>query len=297
VGLTRNGAASWSGRDVRVVIDPTGAPIIVYNIDGEFNVAERWNGSDWTLLSGRLNLGASAAHRPRVAIAGNTLVVAWIEAGQVAIRRLDLTTSQWDAGVWVPGPNNPLDIDLAVDAGGLAVIAYSEGLLGSTLYAVRQINASAWTSLGEIGTRPSTAPVLEFGVHLGVFNLVRVVWIEDTGNFFLRAAQFDGTTWTPLTGLPETRIVQSSLRLRSLSVNRGLSPFAFAYALDTAAGSDVGVHDVTPSGLVPVGPVITSHPRVGQLSLAMTQPNQATLAQSQRDATGTFRLAVRRHTP
>ena len=299
VGLTRNANDAWSGRDVGLVLDAGGAPVIVYTRDDEFIVAERWNGSDWNLLSGRLN-GAGSGRRPRLALAGNTLVFAWIEAGQVALRRYRLDAREWGAAAFVPGPLNPFDIDLAVDASGLAVIAYSDGVLGSTLRALREGPAGTWTTLGaEIGARPFNAPnVVEFGVHVDVAGAVRIAWVEGSGNHYLRVAQFDGAGWSPVPGRAQTLLVQSGFPVR-LDVNRSTAIFAFAYALDNGAtDSTVSVQQLTATGLAPVGdPASTTHPRVGRLGLAMTQAERPTLAQSQLDSTSTHRLAVRRHVP
>jgi hypothetical protein len=291
-----------------LLLGPTDAPLVVFNVDATVNAVARWDAGFLTwprlgVIGGRMNLTASDAFRPRMARAGNTLVFAWIEGigtTQIAVRRHHLDTGEWEVGAFVPGPTNPFDIDLALDSGGLVVIAYSDGALGSRLHALRETASGDWTSLGEIGVRPSNAPnVLEFGVHVDAADVIRIAWLEGSINYYLQVAQFDGAVWSPLPGRSETRFLQSSLPVRSLSVNRSPSLFAFAYALDiSATDSQVGVQQLTSSALTAVGSSLTTtHPRVGHLSLTMAAESRATLTQSELDASGVYRLVVRRHVP
>lgn len=306
---TFNSFDTWSATGAQLVIDPAGNPVIVFNVESQQIWAARWNGSVFEFLrdgagSERLNLTANDASRPRVARAGNTLVLAWMEANQIALRRYNLDTRQFDAGGFVPGPTNPFDIDLALDSNGLAVIAWSDGLLGTRLQAIRETSPGTWSALGtEIGVRPTIGPnVTEFGVHVDTSNVIRIVWVDGDTNYFVNAAQFDGANWVALPGRPGFLFAQSGPPLRSLSVNRSPTVFAFAYAMDRGGGSAdsfITVQQFVGGGLTSVGSELqTTHPQVGHLSLAMIDVDRAFLAQSQFSSVDMmYRLAIRRHVP
>lgn len=296
-----------AARDVRLVVDAGDAPVIVFTLGGSDIVLARWTGAGWNMLSSRANLTTGSATRPRIARFGSTLVLAWIEAGQLVVRRHDLATGQWDAGAFVPGIVNPFDLDLALDSNGRAIVAWSEGLLGRTLRASRETDSGTWAPLGgDIGTRPVPGPqVMEFGVHVDASDVVRIAWIDGDANYYLQLAQFNGTNWGPLPGRTGTLFSQSSGQtpIRTLSVNRDRTLFAFAYAMDRGVNAEsvVAVQQLKTGGLTPVGPDFqTIHPRVGHLSLAMRGPDSATLTQSQFTSSGgtdRYALAVRRHVP
>lgn len=308
---TLNVADTWSATGAQLVIDPAGDPVIVFNVELEQIWVARWNGSTFDLLrdgagSARLNLTANNASRPRMARAGNTLVLAWKEANQIALRRYNLDTRQFDAGAFVPGPTNPFDIDLALDSNGLAVIAWSwfDLSLGERLQAIRETGPGTWTPLGgDIGVRPFLAPlVVEFGIHVDTNDAIRIVWLEGDTNHHLSLAQFDGAAWTPLPGRPETLYFISGFPVRSLSVNRNPALFAFAFEWDqhqSSIDSLVAVRQLVGGQLTMVGSVeYTIHPRVGHLSLAMNEADRATIAQSEyTPADMTYRLVIRRHVP
>lgn len=309
---TLNANATWSATGFELALDPAGAPLLIFNMDLQDVVVARWTGSQWDGLPAstppvppqRMNLTAGGGSRVQIARRGNTLVAAWIEAQQIAMRRYDFVTNQWGSGAFVPGPTNPFDIDLALDSNGLAVIAWSDGLLGSRLQAIRETGPGTWTPLGaDIGVRPVFAPmVVEFGIHVDTNNAIRIVWLEGDTNYHLSLAQFDGAAWTPLPGRPETLYFASGLPVRSLSVNRNPALFAFAYEWDTNQSTSdglVAVRQLVGGQLAIVGSLeSTIHPRVGHLSLAMSEADRATIAQSEfTPADMTYRLVIRRHVP
>ncbi|HUM11847.1 MAG TPA: fibronectin type III domain-containing protein [Myxococcaceae bacterium] len=314
LGGALNANATWSATSADLLLDPGGAPILAFNADNADSYVARWDGSQWGIISPQpLRLGTSDTRRPRIVRSGNTLIAAWIEGARIAVRRYDLVTQQWDAGSFTPDPDGssviagPRDLDLAVDSGGLALVAYSVGATAGVLRVARETSPGSWTALGgDVGIRPGTAPtVQEFGLHVDGSDVVRIAWVEGTVNYFVRLAQFDGVNWGPLPGRIETWFLQSSLPVRSLGVNRNRALFAFAYALDRTnpdpTQSDVVVQQWVGNTLVSVGTAFaTQHPRVGSLSLAMNEANKATLLQSQYTTTGgvdRYTLLVRRHRP
>lgn len=310
LGLAFNANATWSAYSPNLLLDATGAAIVAFNIDLQDNAVARWNAVtlQWDLLSSRTNLTIGNASSVRMARSGNTLVLAWLEANQIAVRRYDLSAGQWDTGAFVPNVINPSDIDLALDSSGLAVLGYSTGPLNTRLHAIRETGPGAWAALGgEIGTRPASGPlVMQFGIHVDTSNTVRIVWVDGDTNFTLSGAQFDGANWVALPGRGNNVVFGASqFDLRALSVNRNPALFAFAYAWDTSdaddTNSDVFVQQLLPDGMTQVGSTLTTtHPRVGHLSLAMNEADRATLAQSQytpATAPELYRLFIRRHAP
>jgi alpha-tubulin suppressor-like RCC1 family protein len=313
LGGALNANLTWSATSADLLLDPVGVPILAYNADNADSYVARWDGSQWRIVSPQpFRLGANDTRRPRIVRSGNTLIAAWIEGARIAVRRYDLATQQWDAGSFTPDPDGssaiagPRDLDLAVDSGGLAVVAYSVGATAGVLRVARETSPGVWTALGgDVGIRPGTAPtVQEFGLHVDSSDVVRIAWVEGTVNYFVQLAQFDGVNWGPLPGRIETRFFQSSPPVRSLSVNRNRALFAFAYAVDRdpdPTQSDVVVQQWVGNALVSVGTAFaTQHPRVGSLSLAMNEANKATLLQSQYTTTGgvdRYTLLVRRHQP
>jgi Divergent InlB B-repeat domain len=312
LGGALNANQSWSATSVDLLLDASGNPLMAFNVDLDANVVVQWTGVQWQTLSSRLNLTANAGSRPRIVRAGNTLVAAWIDGARIAVRRYALDTQQWDAGAFTPDPdgaaiNSPLDIDLAVDSNGLAVLAYSVGATGGTLRALRETSPGVWSALGgDIGVRPPTGPtVLALGVHVDSSDVVRLVWAEGSTNYFLSGAEFDGTNWIALPGQAQPQLLQSARPLRALGVNRSSPLFAFAYAIDTAGSSppesDVFVRQLASGALTDVGgsPSVVQ-PRVGALSIAINTTDEATLVQSQStpaDVAEPYKLAVRRYVP
>jgi hypothetical protein len=300
-----NAGDQFSASDPSLVLDAAGAPVIAFSMDDRDNALYRWNPAtqSWDSVSDRFNISVAAADRPRIARSGNTLVLAWLEAQQIAVRRYDLATGQWQPGAFIPGPTNPADLDLALDSSGLAIVAYTEGPLTSRLLAVRETSPGAWTPLGgEVGVRPGTGPlVLQLGVHVDSADIVRLVWVNGSQNYTLSGASFDGAAWQPLPGKPANlALAVSAWPLRALSVNRDRALFAFAYAwdtTDTGIQSDVFVEQLEGGTLIPVGPLSTRHAQVGSLSLAMSARDRATLVQShfENNPARPYWLAVRRH--
>jgi hypothetical protein len=300
-----NSNNSDSSFSPQIAIDGQGRAVISFNSNLDANKLALRESGAFPLVSGRYNLGPAPATRPHMAIAGDTAVLAWIEAQQIAVRRFNLVTMEFDTGAFIPNLDNPFDLDLAVDSNGLAVIAWTDGVLGTRLHAIRETAPGTWTRLGgDIGDRPATGPmVLELGVHVDTSDVIRLVWVNGDTNWTLSGAFFDGTNWLALPGKPANMALAiSAFPLRTLSVNRNRALFAFAYAWDTSAQgveSDVFVQQWVNGVLTQVGPTLsTRHPRVGHLSLAMNAPGNATVTQSQfTTADATYRLSVRRHMP
>jgi Divergent InlB B-repeat domain len=309
LGGALNANASWSATGADLVLDANGTPFMVFNMDLDANDVVRWDGTQWLTVNSRLNLTSNTGSRPRIARAGNTLVAAWIESARIAVRRYHLDTQQWDAGSYTPEPNagainGPLDIDLAVDSNGLAVIAYSAGATGGVLRAQRETSPGTWVNMGgDIGVRPATGPMVrELGVHVDANDVARVAWVEGDTEYFVSLAQFDGTNWVALPGRAGLQFLQSTQPVRSLSVNRSGPLFAFAYSVDAnAQESDVVVQQLGAGGLTSVGTTFsTRHPQVGDLSLAMSAADSATLAESEftpADTVEPYKLAIRRVAP
>lgn len=311
---TLNANATWSATGFEMALDPTGAPLLIFNKDLQDVMVVRWSGSQWDGLPPsttpvppqRMNLTAAGGSRVQIARRGNTLVAAWIEAQQIAMRRYDFVTNQWDSGAFVPGPTNPFDIDLALDTNGLAVIAWTDGLLGSRLHAIRETGPGAWTPLGgDIGVRPATSEmVMEFGIHVDTSNAIRLVWLEGDNGYYVSVAQFDGAAWGPLPGHTNMAYFFHPYPVRSLSVNRNPALFAFAFEWDqndTVINGLIATRQLVGGQLTMVGRLeSTIHPRVGHLSLAMNEADRATIAQSEytpEDTVAPFKLVIRRHVP
>jgi hypothetical protein len=311
---------TWSAHELDLALDAADQPVLAILVDLHDIAVAHWNDDTrlWNLVGRRINLSGGAGRSPQIAVAGRvpgqqTLIVAWVEAEQIVVRRYAVATRSWSTAAFIPGINRVRSVRMMLDANGAQVIAY----WSDTLNVIRETAAGGWSALGgAINIQPTDGTgAARFGVHVDASGAVTVAWVEGVstlsgvGPWAIHARRFDGSNWvSAFTNRPTGLVYDSASNTRtfpnSLVVARTPAEFAFATAWDSVATgrSDVRAVGVAPTGeaqelAVPIGP--DRFLRAANVSLAMQDAGRAIVAASYNEPTvmPPYALQIRRFFP
>lgn len=314
-----NANASWSATDLDLALDADDQPILAMLVELNDIAVARWNdvNRQWDVIATRLNLSAGAAASPQIAVAGTTdqtIFVAWVEAGQIVVRRYTVATASWSAAAFIPGATDVRSIRMALDPGGAPVIAYWSG----TLNVIREATPGTWVTLGGAinGLPTDVIGASRFGLHVDSAGTASVAWVEGIDGispWAVYARTFDGVSWvSPFAARPNGFVYDSAANTRqfphSLVVARHPARFTFVVAWERFSDNLSEVFLVRPgtSGSPEVNPVPTGidgrFRRVAGVSLALHDAERAIVAASYHEPTvappdAPYVIQVRRYFP
>lgn len=189
-----------------------------------------WRGSRWELLAG-VDSGTGRSLLPRVVAAPDGRVfVAWWFVPSAGVGA-ELRVRQWTGTAWVSlpspvvGPAGDIDRgapDLALDAQGAPVMAWSAaGPAGSSVFVARW-DGAAWTAFGPSLTGRGIGPTSGESTHprlaLGRTGPV-VAWVHaEAGRRSVHVGRWTGTTWEELAGSASGRSLSHGRYATSVAI-------------------------------------------------------------------------------
>ncbi len=254
-GLIVNGIAKWDGAEWSALSGPLGTgmsgavdDLAVYDdgtgealyAGGEFNTAggvtvnfiARWNGTEWSALSGPSGTGVNDVVRTLVVHddgGGEALYVggSFTTAGGIDVNRI----AKWDGAEWsaLSGPSGTgmsgpvLDLAVYDDGGGEAL--YAGGVFntadGDDVNCIAKWDGTAWSALsGPSGTGMSggvsSVAVCDDGSGEALY--AGGAFITAGGVTVNRIAKWDGTAWSALSGPSGTGMDGTYLTVSALAV-------------------------------------------------------------------------------
>jgi PKD repeat protein len=239
-------SSTSSARESALVIGADGQPIVAWIESARVRVA-RWTGASWNFIGDDLSIDTTDSF-PLSGIQlerdGDDLVAAWIEtlpgapfpSVQLAVKRHDAAAGTW-SGDYVPNVDNPSQLRMALDPGGMPIIAYvSRELTGNdrALQVVRR-SATGWAPVGgDVGPVPpfinSTARVYGFDIRVDAGGAPHVFGSVNGTTLF--AYRHDPMGWQPLTGGDGVFVTLDPLTqgTAAMAFTRGTPRLVMAYA-------------------------------------------------------------------
>ncbi|MFC4638449.1 hypothetical protein [Deinococcus hohokamensis] len=197
--------------NLNLALDDQGTPLLVWNEnygDNDVVVFRAWTGGAWTDWAERyLGISSPQAAKTRAVVArSGEPVLVWGENVREGVGTL-LTLRRWQGGEWLrsaplSGPRGyPRQPALALDARGVATVAWLEGDVAAAQVLVARQDGARWTRLGgplsHAGRRYLAAPRLVLDPQ----GRPIVAWLEDTGGRdTLFVSRWTGARWSSLGG-------------------------------------------------------------------------------------------------